>query len=397
MVDWGLLSQSILITVVISVVIMYACNSFEDAADYLGRNMPAGVKGATINAIGSSLPELFTTVFLLFVYQDMDGFSAGIATTAGSAIFNAIIIPVLCILAVMYVGVQQPDGSRKKMPWIEIGRHTILRDGFFLLVAEIALILLLGHSTLTYVAGAILMGVYLLYFAFLMIQFKLHGTTDAPTTDGDDDPEESDDGHEEKKSFAVGLLTLDVNRVFFQGRTIDSNSQGWIVLSIATGIIAVACHQLATAVMDAGQALGVAPFFVAIILAASATSVPDTVLSVKDAMKGRYDDAISNAVGSNIFDITVCLGLPLLVYSLLIGDVSLSSASGEAANVQELRIALVVVSVLMLMLFLIGKKVGKLKAFALGSLYVLWIVFVVGRAYEWVWVNDLVLWAHQLV
>ena len=63
--------------------IMFSCNLFEPASNYLGRNMPAGVKGATINAIGSSLPELFTTFILLFFYRDMDGFTGGIATTAG--------------------------------------------------------------------------------------------------------------------------------------------------------------------------------------------------------------------------------------------------------------------------------------------------------------------------
>ena len=40
-----------------------------------------------------------------------------------------------------------------------------------------------------------------------------------------------------------------------------------------------------------------------VIIAAAATSVPDTILSIKDARKGNYNDAISNALGSNIFDI----------------------------------------------------------------------------------------------
>ena len=384
MVDWGLLSQSILATVIISVVIMYACNSFEEAADHLGRNMPPGVKGATINAIGSSLPELFTTVFLLFVFHDMDGFSAGIATTAGSAIFNAIIIPAVCILAVMFIGVKQSDGSRKKIKWIEVGKGTIIRDGFFLLLAEIVLILLLGKSTLTYVAGLVLIGVYLLYFAFLMGQFKMYGSSD----EIDEDEEEEND--DEEKSWLKGLVTLDVNRVVYSGREIGNNMQAWVVLIIATLLIAAACHQLANAVMDAGKALNIAPYFVAIILAAAATSVPDTDLSVKDALKGNYDDAVANAVGSNIFDITVCLGLPLFAYSLWYGNVNLSSDASGASNVQELRIALVVITVLMLALFLFGKKIGKGKAVALGGLYILWTTFIVGRAYEWQWLDHVV-------
>ena len=386
MIDFGLLAQSIAVTVIVSVVIMYACNSFEEAADYLGRNMPPGVKGATINAIGSSLPELFTTVFLLFVFHDMDGFSAGIATTAGSAIFNSIIIPAVCILAVMFIGVQQSDGTRKKIEWIEVGKGTIIRDGIFLLLAEIVLIILLGHSTLTYVAGAILIGIYLLYFAFLMGQFKMHGTSDSENDE--EEGEQEEEAHE--KSWIKGLMTLDVNRVFYNGREINNNLQGWVVLMIATLLIAVACHQLANAVMDTGHALNIAPYFVALILAAAATSVPDTVLSVKDALKGNYDDAVSNAVGSNIFDITICLGLPLFVYSLWYEPVTLSVNERGTSNVQELQIALICITVLMLALLLFGKRIGKGKAIALGGLYVLWTTFIVGRAYEWPWLDHMV-------
>ena len=73
-------------------IIKFACDSFEGASDHLGKKvykMKPGIRGATIEAIASSLPELFTTLFLLFLYHDTDGFSAGIATCAGSAVFNA--------------------------------------------------------------------------------------------------------------------------------------------------------------------------------------------------------------------------------------------------------------------------------------------------------------------
>ena len=98
----SLLYTSLLVIVLTAIVIMYACDSFEEASDFLGRNMKEGTKGRTINAIGSSLPELFTTLILLFgphIFPSIfkasgdEGFSAGIATCAGSAIFNAVIIP----------------------------------------------------------------------------------------------------------------------------------------------------------------------------------------------------------------------------------------------------------------------------------------------------------------
>jgi cation:H+ antiporter len=47
-----------------------ACDGFEVAADYLGRNLSEGVKGASINAIGSSMPELFATFVFLFIFNE---------------------------------------------------------------------------------------------------------------------------------------------------------------------------------------------------------------------------------------------------------------------------------------------------------------------------------------
>ena len=72
-------------------IIWRACDGFEAASEYIGRNLSDGVRGATINAIGSSIPELLTTMFFLLILHDKDGFAGGIGTTAGSAIFNGMI------------------------------------------------------------------------------------------------------------------------------------------------------------------------------------------------------------------------------------------------------------------------------------------------------------------
>ena len=364
-----------------SVVIMFACDGFDDASSHLGRNMPPGVKGATINAIASSLPELFTTGFLLFLYHDHDGFSAGIATCAGSAVFNAVIIPGLCILAVMFVGVRRRDGSVEKVQFIEVSRNTILRDGFFFLLAELVLIWFLGGTTMAWWMGGGLMAVYGIYFGYLWREWQ-SGKTE------DEDEDEDEDAKDDETSTLRALLTFDFNALLFGGAALNDRS-AWVVLTLTTAVIGAACGALSWAVMATAEALEVAPYFTAVILAAAATSVPDTVISVKDAMRGDYDDAVANAIGSNIFDITVALGLPLFLYGLIYGDVSLA-ASGSNAAVQELRIALIFVSVLVLGIFLFGTRVGRGKAVMLFSLYVLWTTFILGRAMEWVWLSNLV-------
>ena len=174
------------IVVAASIVIMFACDSFDDASGYLGRNMAPGVRGATINAIGSSMPELMTAIFLLFLYHDQGGFAAGISTTAGSAIFNAVVIPAVCIFAVRYRGVivKTVGGTaeivREKITEIKISKRSVMRDGFFLLMAEAALIWFLSDPVMTWWMGASLIGIYAVYFLFLSRGF-------GATSDEDED------------------------------------------------------------------------------------------------------------------------------------------------------------------------------------------------------------------
>lgn len=104
----------IILVVFCSIIIWRSVDGFTVASDYLGRNLSDGVKGATINAIASSMPELFTTMFFLFFLDDIGGFSGGIGTTAGSAIFNAMIIPAIAILSVIYSGVTKNVEVSKK-------------------------------------------------------------------------------------------------------------------------------------------------------------------------------------------------------------------------------------------------------------------------------------------
>ena len=80
------------------IVIWRSSHGFEVASDYLGRKLPPGIKGATLNAIASSMPEFLSTVFFLFYLRNAEGFSGGLGVTSGSALFNLLIIPALVVL-----------------------------------------------------------------------------------------------------------------------------------------------------------------------------------------------------------------------------------------------------------------------------------------------------------
>lgn len=387
-----LLTTSVLVIVFTSIVIMYACNAFEDAADYLGRNMKPGVKGATINAIGSSLPELFTTAILLFgplwsesmFGQRGAGFAAGIATCAGSAVFNSVIIPGLSVLAVLVWGVKHKDGSREKIKLVVLDKRLIFKDGFFLILSELALIYFLGWSIMSWWMGAVFAGMYVVY-AFITLKFGF-ASDDEEDEEGEEEEEEAEEAEEARGRGLLGLGWLLDFKARFYGNEAFDTKRAWIVLGAAVVVIGIACGGIAWAVEQSAHALGIPSYFTAVILAAAATSVPDTVLSVKDAFKGEYDDAVANAVGSNIFDICISLGLPLMLYGLFVGDVDMS-IMGSADDVQILRWILLAVTGAVLALFLFGRGLARGKMILLFILYIGWTVFVVGRGFNASWTH----------
>lgn len=374
------LTIAIVFAILASYVINAACNSFDDASEYLGRNLPDGIKGATINAIGSSLPELLTTFFLLFVYHDRDGFSAGVATCAGSAVFNLAVIPAICILAVVGLRRRAHDD---RVQAIMIRRRTIVRDGAFFLMSEFVLIGFLGNDSLKWWMGGLLFAIYILYMGNIIAEIMTMKRRGEATRDIEyTPPQVSNVGVKGVRSLLVAITRFDFNVLVFRGKALNTK-RAWIILGLATGVIAAACHILATAVMDSAEAMRIAPYFTAVILGAAATSVPDLVLSLKDAKRGKYDDAISNAVGSNIFDITVALGLPLMIYAALYGDVSLHVEGSGQAQVQDLRITLVAITLMVLTIFLWGRALDRRKAVLLLATYALWIAYIVASALEW--------------
>ena len=282
-------------------IIWRSSDGFELGADYLGRKLPAGIKGATINAIASSMPEFLTTVFFLFYLRDADGFSGGLGVSSGSALFNLLIIPALAVLMLVYMG-------RKEK--ITLNKKVLLREGIVLLISQLVFISFLFNDELTGLNGFFLVFIYLAYLGLLFGITKRKKMKDPGFTPPDEGP---------LKPWLLRIFTLDVSNTFLNGKTL-TRSRAWLLLGISTLIMSAGTWMLVLGTDMFGEATRIPLIFVAVVLSAAATSVPDTILSMKDAKKGNYDDAVSNALGSNIFDIAFALGLPILLYNLIYGQ-----------------------------------------------------------------------------
>ena len=363
-----MIALSIGLIIVSCLIIWKASDGFETASEYLGRNLSEGVRGATINAIGSSIPELLTTVFFLFVLQESDGFSGGVGTTAGSAIFNGMIIPAAVILVVVLKGVTSS---------ISVSRSVLLRDGIALLICEFILIWIVGGDSLTWIHGFVLILLYLIYMVYMITSMKRKQR--ARTLAGGESEDENEDEEEEapkKSSTSKNIRTLNLEPLVIKKEIHTHNAWALILLSVV--VVGAACFLLVKSCDWLGEAIGMPIYFIAVILASAATSVPDTILSMKDAKKGNYDDAVSNALGSNIFDVCFALGLPLLLFTLIYGPITMSPET--VINVTELRILLLLLTVVAFFIYILPKKLGLRTALLLILLYVLFTVYILGRS-----------------
>jgi cation:H+ antiporter len=346
-----------LIYISISCLIIWrSSHGFEIASDFLGRKLPAGIKGATLNAVASSMPEFLTTIFFLFYLREAEGFSGGLGVTSGSALFNLLIIPALAVLMLFSIG---------KGKHIVLNKKVLLREGLVLLISQIVFVNFLFQGELRAIHGLILVLIYLAYLGLL------YGITRSQKLK---DPGFKTPEVRFNRSVFRRLVTLEITPLVLNGKDI-SVGKAWALLGISTLIMTFGTWLLVYGTDLFGHVTGIPLIFVAVVLSAAATSVPDTVISIKDARKGNYDDAVSNALGSNIFDIAFALGFPVLLYDIFFEE-PMRLNPEMLVFTKEVWVFLLLATCLALLIMLIGKKFNRRKAFMLLGIYVLFLVFV---------------------
>ena len=79
---------------------------------------------------------------------------------------------------------------------------------------------------------------------------------------------------------------------------------------------------------------------------AAGTSIPDLITSVIVAKKGFGDMAVSSSIGSNIFDVTIGLPLPWIIYSGVYKKAYSVSSDGLFCSISLLFIMLLLVIIM---------------------------------------------------
>ncbi|XP_051896647.1 sodium/potassium/calcium exchanger 1 [Pristis pectinata] len=124
-----------------------------------------------------------------------------------------------------------------------------------------------------------------------------------------------------------------------------------------------------------GETIGISEEIMGLTILAAGTSIPDLITSVIVARKGLGDMAVSSSVGSNIFDITVGLPVPWLLYTVFnyLQPVPVSSNGLFCAIVLLFLMLLFVI----ISIGLSKWKMNKILGFTMFCLYFTFLIFSV--------------------
>jgi len=129
-----------------------------------------------------------------------------------------------------------------------------------------------------------------------------------------------------------------------------------------------------------GDAIGIPSVVMGLTFLAAGTSVPDLITSVLVAKQGKGDMAVSSSVGSNIFDVTVGLPVPWLLWTLIESQPVSVSSYGVGCSIMMLFAMLIAV---FLSIVAFQWKMTKGMGALMMGLYVVFVVISLGFSYEW--------------
>jgi len=301
--------------------------------------------GATLMAAGSSAPELFISI--IAILYGGDNFEIGVGTIVGSALFNLLVI----IGAVAFVRSSQ------------IAWQPMFRDMLFYSVSIGMLYWAFQSGIITIFHVFAFVGLYVLYVVAVLNWKKIF-----PFERAEIEEEEEDDPSWKKYLKPIDYL---LDKLFASEKHFIFN----FFMSIL--LIALLSWVLVESAVVISEAMGIPKYVIALTVLAFGTSIPDMISSIIVAKQGRGGMAISNALGSNIFDILIGLGLPWIVL-ILSGGMSLDV---QDSNITSHILVLLASVIGMLVMFLITKwRVNRFLGVVFLGSYLSYLIYVIIQA-----------------
>lgn len=229
----------------------------------------SAVAGGVFLAISSSSPEFFTSASGVVWYKI---FNIGFDTIIWSGIFN------LCVI----IGI----GTFYK-PKLYVRKSILKRDMPSLGIAILVLLVLALDGEYSISDFIILIGIYIIY---------------------------------------VFILYFDKSKPY--KHVVNNTSKFKIIIKLVSGLVLIAflAHSMISIGQETitqienyyGYALPIG--VLACTIYGPGTSVADLFMSIAAIKKGEDTAAIVNGISSNTFDLTICIGVPGLIYTIMTGE-----------------------------------------------------------------------------
>ena len=226
-------------------------------------HIPEFIIGATLVALGTSLPEMGASLA-----ATMNGKTdMAISNVIGSNILN-----ISLVLAVIFIiTTNKPN------------RDFFAKDSSWALVPVMLFILMGIDGKIDKFDGILLLILMVAYILFLI-----------------------------KEAHGIGIEQIEEIE--------EDNGLGWIktiaLLLIGFILVIVGAHFTVESASAIARTFGVSEWVIGIILISFGTSMPELVISVSAALKGKADMAIGNIIGSNLANITIVIGSSALIRDL---------------------------------------------------------------------------------
>lgn len=312
--------------------------------------LPSDVAGASLMAMGSSAPELF--IALIALSRGGAHSDVGIGTIVGSAVFNILVI----------TGASAVVAGKMVMK-----RGAVERDIIFYLGSVAILLFVFWNGEIVLWEAGLMMVAYIGYLGLLWFWSRTNPEDTADETIGG--------GHLEAKNEAktfFGKLSHMLTRLLGIIMPNPEKNYIWVMIASIALIIGLSYALVESAVV-LSSALGLPPLIVSLTLLAAGTSAPDLIASIDVAEDGRGTMAVSNAVGSNIFDILVGLGVPWLITIVATGHLVAVGTDGLIESIFLLSVTVVILYILLNT----GRQLTRREGFILLGVYVLYVVYVI--------------------
>ena len=312
------------------VLLIKGADFFVEGSSSVAKRMhvPSIIIGLTIVAMGTSLPETAVSVSASLTGNN----ELAVSNVVGSNIFNLMVVIGVCAM----------------ISTVDVAKETIKRDIPFSLICA-GLLLLLGIAgfgdkagmTLGHLDGVIFIGAFAGYI-FYMIKIALKASKEGKKV-------EIEDGSDEE----IKLISVPLSIVFIIG--------GAAAIAIGGDVTVDAASRIAAD-------LGMSQTLIGLTIVSIGTSLPELVTSVVAARKNEVDMALGNAIGSNVFNILMVLGIASAI----------SPISIITENIIDLCV-LIAFTVCVWIFAGTKKKIGKIEGFAMVAFYAAYAVYIIIR------------------